>query len=737
MKLKFPLFSKRKSFPFIEQTGMMECGTTSLAMIFKHYGFYNVQRVLAQMAQVDTEGTNLFTLIEIAELFGFETEAYELEYKYLMEIKLPCIAHFDGYHFIVVYKADENHVWVADPAYGKDKYTRKEFLERWNGVALVIEPTEAIFKNKDMLELLEKKKEENASLYRKYYRPVFKSRKKLILQILLATFFLQLTGLSVPIFTQAIVDQVLVYENKRLLFSILLGMGAIFSVQIVFLYIRNILLVQFKVFVEYDFFSKFFIHFISLFQGYYDRHKREDFINRFRENIKIRQMANPAVLQAVVDLFFILGYIPLLWFYNVTLGLIATILTIMFLGVALILTPKIRRLANKVFYKDVEVLGKFLDVLLGIRTIKLLGIERIKFMGWRNEYKRNLNAVVESEKVGIGLITIQRAMYYFSQITIFWIGAYLVFIEELSLGQYLAFITIFMIVLNALSNISFLWIDMTSLSVSVARLNDVLVQESEYENNTEEKGFISAIGSIEIKDLSFKYRENDDHFILQNFNLKIKAGQKIGIVGRNGAGKTTLVKLLVHLYPQFLGQITFNGSIDIKSVNVRALRRQIFMFPQDIYLFDTTIRENILYANPSATDDEIIIASTKADLHEFVKTLHLGYNHKIGELGGNLSGGQKLKIGFARLFVSRPDVIILDEASSALDLETERKILSNILETFGDKIIISVAHRLITLKNSDQIIVIDEGKILESGRHEELMKLKGLYHKFMNTYVEY
>jgi len=178
-----------KPFPFLEQTGMMECGTTCLAMIFKYYGFYNIQRFLAKHAEVNTEGTDLQTMADIAEAMGFKTDAYEMEYKYLMEIKLPCIAHYDGNHFIVIYKATKKHVWVADPAYGKDKYTREEFSQNWNGIVLVLEPSNALFKNKDMLERIEESKSQKRTLFSRFYRPSIRPYRGLLFQVIIATLF--------------------------------------------------------------------------------------------------------------------------------------------------------------------------------------------------------------------------------------------------------------------------------------------------------------------------------------------------------------------------------------------------------------------------------------------------------------------------------------------------------------------------------------------------------------------
>lgn len=712
----------------------MECGTTCLAMIFKYYGYYNIKTILTELAEVNTEGTDLYTISEIAERFGFKTDGYELKYEYLLQITLPCIAHYEGNHFIVIYKANEKYVWTADPAYGKDKLTKEAFMRKWNGVVLTLEPTPEAFKNKDLIELVETYHNKKKSVFKKFYWTTLAPFKKILGEILLASLILQILGLALPFFTQAIIDSVLVNQNKKLLFGILLGMLLIFVTQVIILYVRNILLVQFKVQFELDFFSKFFDHFTSLKQRFYDSHKREDFITRFNEKVKIRSLANPYLLQSVIDLFFIIGYLPILFIYNVQLGLLAAFFTLSYLAVSVYFTPRIRDLINKIFYKDAAVLGKFLDTLLGMQTVKLLGMEKLRFWRWKNEYKRNLNIVLESEQTEILLVSIQRSLFFFSQLVIFWYGAYLAFTGQLTIGQYLAFITIFMIIINALNSVSNLWLNMMELSVSADRINDILTQEPEYTDVLKQKA-ISQIEEIELDNLSFKYNERDSQSVLKNISLKITSGQHIGIVGRNGAGKTTLVKLLVNLYPHYEGSIKVNQT-EIREINPRVLRKRIFLFPQDIFIFDGSIKENILFANPKASIEEVIEAAKLADLHDFVKRLYLGYNHKIGEYGANLSGGQKLMIGFARLFISDPDVIILDEASSSLDLQTEKRIMANVKKKFKSKTIISIAHRVHTLRDSDRILVIDEGKLVEDGNHEELLKRKALYYQFVQSYIE-
>lgn len=726
---------QRRSFPFIQQRGMMECGTTCMAMIFKYYGYYNIQPLLNRLADVSVEGTNLYNMANVVMQFGFNADAYELTYDNLHNIPLPCIAHYKGNHYVVIYKATDEHVWIADPAYGKDKLTKDEFQKKWNGIVLTVEPTKEIFKNKDLDETVKEFMQSRRSLYKKFYAPVISSLKKVIFEILLATAILQALGLAIPFFTQTIIDNVLVNQNKKLLIAILAGMLGIFVTQVLLLYVRNILLVQFRVNFELDFFSRFFKHFISLKQRYYDNNKREDFMARFQENITIRQLVNPTVLENIIDVAFVLLYIPVLIVFNVKLGLIALFFVLLYAGITTYFAPKMRSLVYKVFYRNMETLGDFLDSLLGIKSVKLLSIENFKFWQWKNKYKRTLNVVLDSEQKSITLHSVQRSVYFISQVAMFWIGGYMTFNNEITIGQYLSITAIFLIVLNSLYNLSNIWYNLTELWVSLGRLNDVLMQE------TEDHSILNLTDSmptekIIAKDLSFRYNEQSAGYVLKDVNFEINQGEHIGIVGRNGTGKTTLVKLLLNLYPEYEGEINF-GSNELRRINPLTVRKKIFLFPQDVYIFNGTIKENILYGNLNAEIDDIIRAAKLADLHDYVKNQYMGYNHILGDTGSNLSGGQRLKIGFARLFLSNPDIIILDEASSQLDVEAEQKILDNIKSHFSGKTIITIAHRMHTLKNADRIWVIDQGKIIQDDHHDALMKQDGLYAQFMKTYVDY
>jgi len=482
--------------------------------------------------------------------------------------------------------------------------------------------------------------------------------------------------------------------------------------------------------------TKFFDRLISLKQKYYDSRKREEFMSRFQEGIGIRQLTNPMIIQNFLDIFFMLIYFPVLFAFSGSLGLISLVCFLAYCVTTVFFIPIVKNLRSKVYHKNQASLGGFLDTLLGIKTVKLLSLEKYKLVKWKHLHRESINSVMQDEQKQILINSLQRLIFIFSQISVFWVGAYQVFTGQLSIGQYMAFSSIFMTLMNSVNSVSTLWMMMTQLTVSFEKVNEIFLEERESSNYQEQ---INACSSkvVKFENVSFRYSQREEKYQLRNINCEIKKGERIGIVGRNGAGKSTFVKLLVGLYPEFEGKIRFDG-VELREINPKVLRSHVHMFPQDTYIFNDTIKENIRCANLAASTEEVVEAAKLADLHNFVKGNHLGYNQMVGNFGGNLSGGQVLKIGFARLFICPdPDIIILDEASSALDVETERTILENIYKRFEGKTIISIAHRLHTLKKADRILVFDDGTISEQGKHEDLISQRGIYYDFMKTYIDY
>ncbi len=713
---------------------MTECGTTCLAMVFKYYGLTNIQAALREIAGVSARGSDLYTLSLVAERFGFQTEGARIKFDHLQKIPLPCIAHYEGNHFVVVYKATAHDVWIADPASDKERLSKEEFQSKWNGVVLALDPGKEVFASKDVVEIAEQYSRRQKFVTRAFYSSLLFPFRAVLRDVVIASFVMTLLALALPFLTRVVVDNVLVFQNQNLLYAILLAMLLVFVLQVVLTYVRHLLFAQMRIEFEFEFFSRFFRHFTQLTQAYFDSHKREDFVQRFQENLKIRNLFSAGTLQSALDVVLLFILIPVLFSFHTSLALCATAFLFAFIVATVIFTPRIRRLQEKVFHENAKTMGSFLDSLIGMPTIKLLSAETLKYWEWRHVYKRALNKVLSASQSQIMLNSVLRTIIFSGQVSMYWYGAYLSFHGELSIGQYIAFISIFSMMMNAASTVSDLWFVITDLSVTFARLNDVFMQEPENADLATQLTELHG-SDIEISSLTFSYDESD-HVALRNIQLRIAAGEHIGVVGRNGSGKTTLAKLLVRLYDNYQGSISIGGT-ELHNLHPQYLRQKVAMIPQDVHLFNGTIRDNIAMARPDATMDEIIEAARKAELHDFVSSMYLGYNQKIGESGSGLSGGQRLRIAFARLFLTNPDIIILDEASSALDVIAEQKIMQRVHEHFKSATIISIAHRLSTLQKADRIVVLDAGQLVELGTHEELVQKQGTYFRFVKTYVDF
>lgn len=722
----------RLHFPICLQRDTSECGSTCLSMLLSFYGIPNTQPILRDMTNVGRAGASLLKISEVANQIGFATEAYQLDVNQLNLIKLPCIAHYQGNHFIVIYKIRKDLIYVANPAFGKEIFSKQEFAQKWNGVVLTITPTEKINTNVNFLSEVKEQRKLSLKKWRSQLFFWLREYKWGITAILLFSIILQVLGLALPVITQLIIDKVILQQNKQLLSLILLWFIVIFFLQIGFTYLRNIFLLNVKMGFELDFFSSFFERFIHLKQEYFDKYRREDFIHRFQLNIKLRKILSPSILQSFVDFVLVLNLLFVLFYFQALLAGIVLFFIVTLLLTTLLFTPKLKDLENTIFYENLETLSQFLDSLLGIQTIKLFRLESLKIDEWSKKYRQTLNKLLLMEKKQIKLQTFLRAIYLLSYATIFWIGAYMTLEGLISIGRYVAFTGLFTLIMTSLNSVLILWFIVIELVVNYSKISDVFLQETEPTKNDEIT--LANFEELHMHNLSYKY-PSSQHYAIKNISFTLKPGERIAIIGKNGSGKTTLAKIMTKLYTDYEGDITYNG-INISKIPPKSFRERIFMLPQEVYLFSGTIKENISYGNPSASDEEIIEAAKMVDVHEFISSLYFGYEQKISDNGSSLSEGQKLKIALARLFLSKPEVIILDESNSALDIESENIIINNLLNRFKDKTLIFITHRIQTLINVERIMVLSDGQLKEDGTHQDLLSKKGLYFNFVTSHKD-
>jgi len=707
-------------------------------MMLKYYGLRDLTGLLRVKTSVGITGTSLFNLTQTLKYFGFDAECYDLSLKKLRQKTLPAIVHLDNKHFAVVYKITDRYVYLADPAIGKIKLRHSDFTLKWKGVTLVA----SILENQNLHKVREIANNYQTKLKqvrKEFYWNTLKSFLPILGVLLLLSFLLQLLAMVLPFFTQNIIDVVLPNNDVDWLTTLILSLLFAIILIIVLSHLRNQIVAKASVRFEFVFFKKLFEHLIQLKQSYFDAHRKEDLLQRFEENLKIRGGFSTNVLQSIMDLIFVVNFVVVMFIYQAHLAAWALGFIVLSLITTVFFVPKMRALEYQVYQQNVLTTESLLDALQGIQNLKLLNAEQIKLRQWSNLYGEALDPIRQSIQTRNLLDLIFRSIILFGQIVIYGYGANLVIQHNLQVGEYVAFVTIFTIATFSLDRVSSLWYLIMDLSIAYDRLNDTFMQPKdnrvgtcELEALTEE----SRRPQITIKDLQFAYGLSSQEYSLENISLSISYGQKIGIVGRNGSGKTTLVKLLAGLYTHYSGVLQVNG-VEIRDIPSTQLRQVIAVVPQEVYLFSGTIRENMLMANPDASDDEIYAALKLADMQDYIEQCYAGLDQLLIQNGANLSHGQRRKLAFARLFISRADIVILDEASSALDIETERRILSHLKSHFPRQTIISVAHRLYTVKNADKIVVLDNGKIVEQGKHEELMAGKGFYFTFVTTYLDH
>ncbi len=714
-------YRKRISFPFISQHDQMTCGTTCIMMIAKYYGKNFASGRLRELAHVDLSGTSMANLASAAEQLGFSTRGMKLDYNTLMSIHLPCIVHWKGYHYIVVYKIDDKNVWISDPAIGHRKYTRDYFEKNWNGITLTLEPT---------IEF--ERTEEDKSSFRNFLQFIVPHRL-ILLEIFVASLLLNLFGLATPIFTQNIVDKVLTQTNISMLNIMFLGMLVVIIFRLLTMIIRQYLIVHTGMKIDLKMLVQFYKHLLALPLGYFKVRKVGDFITRFGENLKIRNFLTETALSVVLDSILIIVYLSLMFYYNPALTGLALLMVPVIVGLTLIFTPILKKLNISSFTARAESQSHLIESIHAVDTIKATNTEYPTRWKWEDKYIKSLNLDFKLFNTAIYFHSIGDFVGTFGSTFILWYGAHTVINGGMSVGELMAFMALLGSVVTPINRIVKVWDDIQQTLVSVDRINEVFIAKPELvEYEGEQSGIIikEPIGKIEFENVYFRYGGEDDPYILSNINFKVLPGKRIAIVGRSGSGKTTLARLIARFYDATEGKIMIDD-YNIKNINLFNLRKFIGFVLQEDFIFNATIRENISLGDQEETMERIIEAAKLANAHDFITDLVSGYDTPVGESGLQLSGGQKQRITIARVLYAKPKIIILDEATSFLDSESEMAIQKNLNEILKDKTAIIIAHRLSTVRDADEILVLDKGEIVERGTHEELIEEKGLYH-FMN-----
>ncbi|MBR8836720.1 MAG: peptidase domain-containing ABC transporter [Stigonema ocellatum SAG 48.90 = DSM 106950] len=704
-----------RSYPFYAQQSASDCGCACLVMIGNYWGKHFSVNRLRDMTNVNRSGASLSAIATAAESLGFATRPVKASFAKLAEQALPAIAHWQGNHFIVVYEISKTRVIVGDPALGQRSLTLAEFQAGWSGYALLLQPTAEL---KDA-------KAENGGVW-KFFELV-KPHYRVLLEVFLASVLMQLFGLVTPVFTQLLLDRVLVQRSIPTLNAVGTGMIVFGLFSVAMNGVRQYLLIHTANRVSISLLVGFIKHTFRLPLSYFESRYVGDIVSRIQENQKIQHFLTGQTLSIVLDMLTLVIYLGLMFSYSSRMALFVLCTVPPFFILALASTSILRRISREIFNAGAKENSYLIESLTGIRTVRSLSIEQTVRWRWEELLHNLIKKAFNAQIIGIRLQIISGVIQTFVNTSLMWYGAMQVIQGELTVGQLIAFNMLVGNVLSPFQRLSLLWNELQEIVISTERINDVLEAEPEEDlHNKPRKSLGRLRGHIRFDNLTFRYHPESKTNVLENLSFEIQPEQMVAIVGRSGSGKTTLSKLILGLYPPTSGKVLIDGH-DVTSVSLRSLRSQVGVVDQDSFLFGGTIRENISIAHPQASLEEVIQAAKFAGADEFIQQLPMGYESEIGEGGGMLSGGQRQRLAIARALLGNPRLLLFDEATSNLDSESERIIQNNLKTILQGRTSVIIAHRLSTVRNADLIMVLDRGLLVESGTHDELIAKQGHY----------
>ncbi len=660
-------------------------------------------------------------LIRIAKDKGFKAKIKHLNVKNLVSYPLPCIARDKNGVYFNILKVDtsKNEVLIF-----KDK--NEPYAIKFEELLNILNP------NPKMIVLKHKLLNDRIKFGFGWFYARMLSYKKIVGEILIASFVIQLFGLVTPLFTQVVLDKVLVHHSLSTLNVIAVAFGAVIIFEMLLSLSRNYIFAHTTSKIDARLGAMLFDHLIKLPMIYFENRKVGNIVARVRELDSIREFIANKSVTVLLDMLFSVVFVIMMLLYSVKLTLVALGFVTIIATLYFFATPRLRARLEDKFQMGARSNSYLVESITGISTVKSLAIEGSMQRLWEDFLAKYVKSSFKLSNLSNILSGIANALSKLMTLAILYLGVGLVIENKLSVGQLIAFQMFAGQFSAPIMRLVGLWNEFQQALLSVDRLGDILNTPKEQENGNAIT--LSEIkGSVKFDNVSFKYSPNSPT-VLQNFSLEVKPNTSIGIVGRSGSGKSTITRLLQRLYYANEGAIYIDG-VDIRHMNPSWLRQNIGVVLQDSYLFSGSVKENIAYAYPSASMDLILQASKVAGADEFISMLPEGYDTLVGERGSSLSGGQKQRIAIARAILTNPRILIFDEATSALDYESEKIISNNLAAIKKNRTVFIVAHRLSTVKECNEIIVLDKGRLIERGDHESLMKQCGYYY-FLNKQQE-
>ncbi|TKK87985.1 peptidase domain-containing ABC transporter [Herbidospora galbida] len=696
--------------PVILQHAATECGAACLAMVLSCHGRRTAIQEVTDQLQVGRDGLSALAIVAAAEQYGLRAKAFSLEPADLARVPMPAVIHWEFRHFLVVERWAPGRVDVIDPAQGRRRLTAEEFDAGFTGVLLAFEPAPGFRRARSGAA---------HAWRREFLRTLLLRRKGLLAQVLAASALLQILGLGLATMFQLVVDRILPHGGERLLTLAGVAVLAAAVTQFAVAYLRSVLLVALRARTDGEVTENLVSHLVALPYRYFTTRGKGDLVNRSASVVSLRETLTGQVLATLLDGPLALVFLVLVVLADPFFGGFLLLLVLVQAAILLGTARRVGDLTRRELVALAATQSRLLEAIGGIETLKASGAEPLAMKRWSEQFALQLHADVRGGLVKGLVDSALTAIRYLAPLGLLWAGAWRVLDGSMSLGTLLALNSVAAAALTPIGSLLTAFQNLQEAGAHFDRLSDILATEPERSAGIE---VLRLRGAIELRRVSFRHDPRGP-WVLREVSLTVRPGQKVALVGASGSGKTTLARLLLALHTPTEGEIRYDG-VPAAELNRRSLRRQFGVVTQEPSLFTGTIKENIAFNDPEASQRRIAEAAELACLHDEIVAMPMGYETLLVE-GGGLSGGQRQRLALARALLPHPRVLLLDEATSQLDAATEAEIEARLAGLTQTRIVI--AHRLSTVKDADLILVMDGGRVIEHGTHAELLAREGRY----------
>ena len=724
----------KQPFPHYFQLDTMDCGPTSLRIIAKYYGKSYTLQSLRERSFITREGVSMLGISDAAESIGFRTNGVKISLENIKkEVLLPCILHWRQNHFVVLYKVKNNKYHISDPASKKMVFNEDEFKHCWistksgeedNGTALLLEPGPEFYDMEDEMGM----RDRGLAFFFRYLTP----HKKQFIQLIIGMITVSLLQLITPFLTQSMVDTGIRDSNLSFITLILITQIIIFVAGLSVDFIRSWILLHVNTRINISLISDFLSKLMRLPIRFFDTKMVGDIMQRIGDHRRIESFMTGTSISTLFSFvnFIVFGFV--LAYYNLTILGLFLFGNGLYIAWILAFMKYRRELDIKRFAQSAAEQSNLFQLITGMQEIKINNCETEKRWQWERIqvklFKISIKGLALGQYQQIGSVFFNQT----TNILISFIAAKGVVEGHMTLGMMMSLTYIVGQLSSPIGQFIGFAQSLQDAKISLERLNEIHQKEDEVQSSDVKLTSLPAKKNITIENLSFSYDGADRDYVLDDITLKIPEKKVTAIVGASGSGKTTLIKLMLGFYEPNKGKIKI-GDIPLQNVNQRVWRARSGSVMQDGFIFSDTIANNIAVGVETIDKERMIQAVTVANIRDFIDLLPLGYNTKIGMEGNGLSQGQRQRMLIARAVYKNPEFIFLDEATNALDAKNEKEIIENLNDFYIGKTVVIVAHRLSTVKDADNIIVLDNGKVAEEGTHHELVAKQGIYYHLVKN----